>query len=139
MARGRSHRNSASSADTTDNARDVLDALLEPLPGPPLDPVSAIDDLMAPVLPFDARAFDFDQRSMVHDAVTRAEVVSAGDGRRRDVLAPVMSERVARSDGRRTAICVRRSQRREVLHALDRVRRGRGGSKRRDWRSDIKC
>lgn len=35
--------------------------------------------------------------------------------------------------------CVRRKVRREVLHALKRTRSGRGGRKRRNWRSDIKC
>lgn len=36
-------------------------------------------------------------------------------------------------------VCVRRKRRREVLHALRQVRSGRGRSKRRNWRSDIRC
>jgi len=35
--------------------------------------------------------------------------------------------------------CIRRKIRREVLHALRLKKSGRGGSKKRDWRSDIKC
>lgn len=37
------------------------------------------------------------------------------------------------------AVCVRRKSRREVLHALNRTRKGKGGSPRRNWRSSIKC
>lgn len=39
----------------------------------------------------------------------------------------------------RVAVCVRRQQRREVLHALRRTRRGRGGLRRRNRFSDIRC
>lgn len=37
------------------------------------------------------------------------------------------------------ATCVRRHQRREVLHALNKIRSGRGSKKRRSWRSDFQC
>lgn len=35
--------------------------------------------------------------------------------------------------------CLKRAVRREVLHALRRTRSGRGGKKRRTWRSLVKC
>lgn len=38
-----------------------------------------------------------------------------------------------------TAVCLRRKQRREVLHALRRTRKGAGGKKRRSYRSNIHC
>jgi len=37
------------------------------------------------------------------------------------------------------AICVRRKQRREVLHALRKTKPGRGRSKRRNYYSEVKC
>jgi len=37
------------------------------------------------------------------------------------------------------SICVRRSQRREVIHALRKAGRGGGKPPRRTWRSKIKC
>lgn len=41
---------------------------------------------------------------------------------------------------KKTLICVRRSQRKEVLHALKKVGRGRGrGPKRRNWFSEVTC
>lgn len=41
---------------------------------------------------------------------------------------------------KKTVICVRRKQRKEVLHALKKVGRGRGGGrKRRNWYSSISC
>lgn len=36
-------------------------------------------------------------------------------------------------------ICARRKARKEVLHALGLKRRGKGGGKRRNWRSNVKC
>lgn len=36
-------------------------------------------------------------------------------------------------------ICARRHQRREVLFAKRKTRRGRGGSRRRNWYSDVRC
>lgn len=39
----------------------------------------------------------------------------------------------------RVVTCVRRKARREIMHALKLTRKGAGGAKRRNWRSDIKC
>lgn len=36
-------------------------------------------------------------------------------------------------------ICARRKSRREVIFAKRRHRRGRGGSRRRNWYSDVRC
>lgn len=44
------------------------------------------------------------------------------------------------AEPKRTAICVRRGQRKEVLHALKKTGRGRGGGrKKRNWYSDVSC
>lgn len=40
---------------------------------------------------------------------------------------------------RDVAICIRRKARREVIHAKRLTARGAGGSKRRNWFSDIHC
>lgn len=41
---------------------------------------------------------------------------------------------------KKTLICVRRAERKEVLHALKKVGRGRGGGrKRRNWFSEVTC
>lgn len=37
------------------------------------------------------------------------------------------------------AICVRRKERREVIHAKRLTRRGGHGAKRRNWWSDVRC
>lgn len=39
----------------------------------------------------------------------------------------------------RVAICIRRKERREVIHAKRLTRKGSGGSKRRSFWSNIKC
>lgn len=39
----------------------------------------------------------------------------------------------------RVAICVRRKQRREVIHAKRLTKRGAGGAKHRNWWSEIRC
>lgn len=40
---------------------------------------------------------------------------------------------------KKVLVCVRRKQRREVLHALKRTRKGAGSAKRRNQWSDVKC
>lgn len=40
---------------------------------------------------------------------------------------------------KRVLICVRRKQRREVLHALNKTRKGAGAAKHRNQWSDVKC
>lgn len=40
---------------------------------------------------------------------------------------------------KRVALCVRRKERKEVLHALGRLRSGRGGRKRRNYWSNVSC
>lgn len=51
-----------------------------------------------------------------------------------------LAHRLNFAEPNRTLICVRRKQRKEVLHALKKVGRGRGrGAKRRNWYSNIGC
>lgn len=129
--RGRTRSNPGSSADTIDNASLDLDGLLEPLPALPVDPVSNVDDFLGPSIPYDQRAFSLSQ-----------EVAHVEPNRGRTILAPEESRGagIPSGDPRRTSICVRRNERREVLHALNRTRkRGRGGQRNRTWRSDVKC
>lgn len=50
-----------------------------------------------------------------------------------------LSPRVEFPDPKRTLVCVRRQERKEVLFAKKLTRRGSGGGKRRTWLSDIVC
>lgn len=58
---------------------------------------------------------------------------------------PVLSKRsspphrIQFVDPRQVVVCVRRQQRKEVLHALGRTGRGARAPRRRTWRSDISC
>lgn len=62
--------------------------------------------------------------------------VSGGGNRSRAFVAKGLSFRVPDD----VLVCVRRKQRKEVLHALRKVGRGRGGGrKRRNWWSSITC
>lgn len=134
MARRGGSRNSRdTSADTSDTAR-LLDSLLDAPPGPLPDLSTArLLDEFTPSIPYDGRRFDFDTTGVVN----AGRVSEAGYGRM--VLAQDMSTEVATQDPRRAAICVRRRERREVLFAKRRIRRGSGGSKRFNWRSGIRC
>ena len=130
MARrgSRSHRVEGSSAAPNENARvETLDTLLEPLPALPVDPVSQLDNFLGPELPFDRRVFSIDPEP-ARGTVSRGHAV----------LSPEFSPVTFREDGVRAAVCVRRKERREVLFAKKRMR-GRGGSRHRSWRSDVKC
>lgn len=42
-------------------------------------------------------------------------------------------------NGRELAVCLRRKVRREVLHALRQKPKGGGGSRKRNWMSNISC
>lgn len=130
MARrgSRSDRVDGSSAAPIENARvETLDTLLEPLPALPVDPVSQLDNFLSPELPFDQRVFSMDTEP-ARGTVSRGHAL----------LSPDYSPVTFREDGVRAAVCVRRKERREVLFAMKRMR-GRGGSRRRTWRSDLKC
>lgn len=104
---------------------EALLEMFEP-PTPLPDPrhlLSPIDNFLPSLpLPFDRRLFDYE--------MTRP----ASNTLRPNLMAPFNPQS---SDLQRTAVCIRRAQRREVLHALNRVRRGRGGA--RKFRSEIKC
>lgn len=51
-----------------------------------------------------------------------------------------LSYRINFAVPKRTVICVRRQTRKEVLHALRKVGRGRGGGhKRFNWQSEVSC
>lgn len=73
-------------------------------------------------------------RSLNRNA-TRLRVADRfGDAIRRQTLARVMF-----NQPQRVMICVRRNQRREVLHALKKTGRGSGGAGRRNFWSQISC
>lgn len=126
--RGRSRSNPGSSADTIDNASLDLDGLLEPLPALPVDPVSTLDNFLGPSIPHDQRAFSLDM-----------EPVHGSPSSRSNVVASPYSVQVVQNDSVRAAVCVRRSQRREVLFAMRRHGKGSGRKKQRTWKSDIPC
>lgn len=78
---------------------------------------------------------DFDRPTLTLDGLDAPAVVSPSDPVRPGALPSTLSF----ADPRATVVCVRRRQRREVLFALNKMRRGRGGSRRRDWRSQVRC
>lgn len=123
MARGRSGR----SADTSDIAN-LTTELLRPVELPDLSPsVSQLDEFLGPTLPYDRRAFSFGEPE-------RYSLVSRGTVR----YGQVYRDQIGFGDPSTVAICYRRKQRREVLFAKRRIR-GRGGARRRSWRSMVKC
>lgn len=134
MARRGRKSDEGSSAAPIENARpDVLDGLLDPLPALPSDPVSSLDDFMQPLIPNDQRLFSFgDPERYTLDVGQTANSI----GVERPTRLPAQ---VRFADPAQVAICVRRKERREVLHALRYVRKGKGGSRRRNWASKIKC
>lgn len=64
-----------------------------------------------------------------------------GQLRQARVRALPLSSNVQFSDSRNVLICVRRKQRKEVMHALKKVGRGKGGRKkpRRNYYSNVRC
>lgn len=129
--RGRRH-DAVSSADTNDNARDALDALLEPLPGPlpDLSTLSTLTDFGPPTIPHDRRTYTFGQEQQPHQVI---------DDLRQNMSTHALPSGVRVDVPQTAAFCVRRKERREVLFAKRLHKRGRGGSRRRDWRSEVKC
>lgn len=127
MARRGRSRDTAPSADTSVIASPDLDGLLEPLPALPVDPVSSLDNFVGPTLPMDGRAFSFNMESS-HVSTSRAQIPSL-----QDRVGAVPDDRL------QIAVCVRRSQRREVMFAKRYHKRGRGGGRRRNQRSNIRC
>lgn len=123
-------RSRRSSVDTNVITSDPLASLLEvPVAMPEVSPVSPDYDLFSPR--FDQRAFSFD-----------AEVVRGTQSAGRTLLSGYQnpfSVQAVQNDSVRAGICARRHQRREVLHALRRVKRGRGGQRRRTWKTDVRC
>lgn len=53
--------------------------------------------------------------------------------------ASTVPKKVSFSVPKKTLICIRREQRREVLHALKKTKRGAGGSRKLNWFSEVSC
>lgn len=91
----------------------------------------------------DRREFDFDSEpGFMTTEASIAEVQEVPSPIRKGVIND--STRLDRGvmafrDPHKVAVCVRRHERREVLHALRRVGRGSGKKRRRNEASDIKC
>lgn len=133
MARGRS-RSTGSSADTNDNASPDLEGLLDPLPGLPVDPLTRLDEFMSPSIPSDRRVFHFGEPERY--TLDVAEVNRGQVGSPSPASLPTGVRFVV---PRTVAVCVRRKERREVLHALGKVRKRGGGTRRQNYFSKIKC
>lgn len=133
MAKGRGRRSIGSSEITNDFSRPdpVLDGLLDPLPALPVSPLNPLDDFLGDSLPSDRRAFSFDSEP------TRG-TSSSGHVKLPDPVLDRAPEALS-TDRVRIATCVRRQQRREVMFAKKFHKRGRGGGRRRTWRSDVRC
>lgn len=102
------------------------------------------------IRPVDLRAFE-DRRlftpklsawpkRIVRRAVLPARVIERSRDPRR-VLAKTSLNRLgmAFEAPKRVLVCVRRKQRREVLHALNKTRKGAGARKRRNQWSNVSC
>lgn len=90
--------------------------------------------------PVSLRPFE-DRRSWWPSAFRPAAVVGARAARRISVRPdrPFRDPVVRFAVPRKVVLCLRRERRREVLFAMDKVRSGRGGSKRRNEWSAISC
>lgn len=89
-----------------------------------------------------------DRRTYHPLAAARPARIVTGHPVRRHVVRPAVkyrspffpSSRIRFAVPKRTLICIRRKTRREVLHALSKVGRGRGsGRKRRNYHSEVTC
>lgn len=137
MARGRGRKSDdGSSADIPDNASpDPLDGLLDPLPALPVDPLDQLEQFATPSIPHDRRFFHFGEPERFN-----LDVAEVTRGREGGTIAPSsLPSRVGFVVPRSVAVCVRRKERREVLHALGKVRKRGGGSRRKNLFSHVKC
>lgn len=134
MARRRSRGRSAETSDfaSSPTFENLSNELLRPVVRlePSLDPLREVHDL-SPELGFDRRAYSFDQEQPFTEEVSRGSVSNS-------VSAPLTSGvRVEEPSALR--VCVRRKDRREVLHALRKTGRGGGKKRRRNETSNIHC
>lgn len=119
--------------DATDVSND-LDELLAPLLSPLPTVTVSVPDILSTVE---------DRRTFSPEGALRPPLSVSGN------QAPITQKfnRVVGTNGhypsfadaRHAAECHRRKTRREVLHALNRTRSGRGGKRRRSDRSNIHC
>lgn len=121
--------------DSRTITNDPLSALLTPTVVPtvidaPVTLLSEVDDL---------RTWHPDRmgRSVRTLAGTPARVQAATSGRA--AVSPAVPVHVSFRSPSNVVECVRRSQRREVLFATRKFRKGSGSAKRRSWRSNIRC
>lgn len=115
-------------ADTFDIANDPIITELSRPVLLPVSPVSRLDEFLGDTLPFDRREFSFGEPERYTLGSSSVDAVSPQR---------LWSHEPAFTEPRTVAICHRRQVRKEVMIA--KKRKGRGGSPRRDWRSEIKC
>lgn len=138
MARGKSKGGSAHGTPSS------LTSLLAPAVSYPLPPLAVVDPQALSYAPplKDPRVTD-DRRRYHPQTLFRPAVASQRYGTRLVIGAVAGREnalnRLQFHIPNMVAICVRRKVRREVLHALDKTRRGKGGSRRRNPYSGIQC
>lgn len=135
MARRRSRGRSAETNDfasspTFENLNRELLRPAEDLTSPLTEPF--VDTLLE--LPADRRVFDFGQAEAPMMEPSLNLGMRSGPGVR---FVPLPRD-IRAADPRNVAVCVRRKDRREVLHALRRVGRGGGRRRRNEW-SDVHC
>lgn len=134
MARRRSRGRSAETNDfasspTFENLNRELLRPAEDLTSPLTEPF--VDTLLE--LPADRRQFSFGEWEAPVMVPSSPGQVSTWSPARSPLPRDVRVE-----DPRNLAVCVRRKDRREVLHALRRVGRGGGKRRRNEW-SDVHC
>lgn len=133
MARGR--------GKSSRGQRDAIDPSLDALLAPPIEnyPIEPLGELN-PSEPFSLTEIE-DRRLYNPEGVLRSALDRGGQ--------PSPARRIPQHDTRWSSvgfnnpkdvlICARRKERREVLFATRRHRRGRGGSRRRNWWSNVRC
>lgn len=127
MARGKSSRGQR------DDISPSLAELLAPLQYP--------QPLVSPLIPSDNWQEIDDRRTFNPERAYRPALSFSG-GQAPTNRIPASDKRwstIGFNDPDFAVICARRKSRREVIFAKRRHRRGRGGSRRRNWYSEVKC
>lgn len=126
MARGRQNRGQR---DTFDIASEELLAPLNLNPTP----------VVSPFVPSFAWPEVEDGRSFNPDRMFRDPLVFSGTASSHKAVSGRSFQKIGFDNPEKVVRCARRSSRREVIFAKRLQRRGRGGSRRRNYWSDVKC
>lgn len=126
MARGTSKRGQRDTSDI---------ASIEEL----LSPSNLLPPLVSPVVPSFPLTEVEDGRAFNPDGRFRSPLAYSGGASSHKAVSGRSFQKIGFDNPDQTIVCARRRSRREVIFAKNLSRRGRGGSRRRNYWSDVKC